>query len=33
MTAAARTLGVELRRIGVNRPPDFDDFFAIAEVL
>ena len=31
MTAAARTLGVELRRIEVHRPPDFDGFFAAAK--
>jgi len=31
MTAAARTLGVELRRIEVRRPPDFERFFAAAK--
>jgi len=31
MTTAARALGVELRRIEVQRPPDFDGFFAEAK--
>ena len=31
LTEAARTLGVELRRIEVQRPPDFDAFFAAAK--
>jgi putative ABC transport system substrate-binding protein len=31
MTTAARTLGVELRRIEIRRPPDFDAFFAAAK--
>jgi putative tryptophan/tyrosine transport system substrate-binding protein len=31
LTEAARTLGVELRRIEVRRPPDFDAFFAAAK--
>src|SRR5262245_35918755 len=30
LTEAARTLGVELRRIDIRRPPDFDAFFAAA---
>ena len=31
MTAAARTLSMELRRIEIQRPPDFDVFFAAAK--
>jgi len=31
LNEAARTLGVELRRIEVRRPPDFDVFFAAAK--
>ena len=31
LTEAARTLGVELRRIEIRRAPDFDAFFAAAK--